>query len=109
MRPSQRMLDVSPSVVTALKGWIASTPGTIPLAQGAVCYGPPPQAIAAMEKFHANPENHKYQFVLGLPALVEALTKKVKSENGLPMAGQKLMVTAGGNLAFVIAVLSIAD
>ena len=91
---------------------IRACPGTISLGQGVVGYGPPPAALAAIERFLAEPANHKYQPVAGMPALIAALETKLAAENGVrvgPAHGNRLMVTAGGNNAFLAALLAIAD
>ena len=46
----------------------------------------------------------------GLPELIAALEAKLARENGIAAAGQsRVFVTAGGNLAFMNAVLAITD
>ena len=91
---------------------IRSHPGTISLGQGVVNYGPPPPALEQITRFLAEPSNHKYQPVVGIAPLVDALEKKLAAENGVRVGashGNRTMVTAGGNQAFLNAVLAIAD
>jgi aspartate/methionine/tyrosine aminotransferase len=91
---------------------IRDNPGTISLGQGVVGYGPPPQASAAIARFLADPANHKYQPVAGIAPLLAAIATKLETENGVRTGaahGNALMVTAGGNQAFLNAVLAIAD
>ena len=45
----------------------------------------------------------------GLPELVDALDGKLSRENGLDLSQSRVVVTAGGNMAFMNAVLAIAD
>jgi aspartate/methionine/tyrosine aminotransferase len=52
---------------------------------------------------------HKYGPVEGQPELVAALATKLQRENRLDLAGSRIVVTAGGNMAFMNAVLAIAD
>ncbi len=85
-------------------------PGTISLGQGVVHYGPPPEAIAQIAEFLREPQNHKYGPIDGIPALLEAITDKLRSENRIEVAGQsRIVVTAGANMGFLQAVLALAD
>jgi aspartate/methionine/tyrosine aminotransferase len=106
---SMRMQAVQSPIIPIVGEWIRQTPGTISLGQGMVAYGPPPQALDAIAPFLADPQAHRYGPVEGLPELVETLGKKLKTENRLDLEGTRIFVTAGGNLAFMNAVLAIAD
>jgi aspartate/methionine/tyrosine aminotransferase len=55
---------------------IRVTPGTISLGQGVVGYGPPPEAVDRIRDFLADPQNHKYQPVHGIPPLLAQLERK---------------------------------
>src|SRR5687767_6246057 len=110
MLTSRRMQAVQSPIIPVVGEWIRQHPGTISLGQGVVHYGPPPQAIAAIEDFLAAPQNHKYHPVDGIALLREALAAKLASENGITLREQNsLAVTAGGNMAFVNALAAIAD
>jgi aspartate/methionine/tyrosine aminotransferase len=55
-------------------------------------------------------ELHQYGHVAGIVTLLERLRRKLSHENGINVEkGRQLLVTAGGNMAFVNAVLAIAD
>src|SRR3954470_6204132 len=110
MTESQRLRAVSSPIIPVIADLIRAHPGTISLGQGVVHYGPPPQAFAALERFGADPALHKYQGVAGIPLLLERINAKLLTENRLVVgAGNRVMVTAGGNQAFLNAVLAIAD
>src|SRR6185295_5092298 len=117
MVPSRRVQSVQAPIIPIVAEWIRQTPGAVLLGQGVVYYGPPPQAIARIGEFLGDPDNHKYKPVAGLPALVERLTRKLSEENGIPCgpvgdtasAGSAVVVSAGGNMAFLNVVLAIAD
>ena len=99
-------------VIPVIADLIRAHPGTISLGQGVVGYAPPAQAAAAIGRFLADPLNHRYQAVSGISPLVEALTRWMAKEHGVKVGaeyGNRLMVTAGGNNAFLAAVLAIAD
>ena len=109
---SQRLRAVQAPIIPVIADLIRANPGTISLGQGVVGYGPPPAALAQIERFLAEPANHRYQPVAGVPALLAALETKLAMDNGVPVGaahGNRLMVTAGGNNAFLAALLAIAD
>lgn len=112
MHESVRLASVQSPIIPVVADLIRSHPGTISLGQGVVNYGPPPPALEQITRFLAEPSNHKYQPVVGIAPLVDALEKKLAAENGVRVGashGNRTMVTAGGNQAFLNAVLAIAD
>ena len=112
MHESHRLRAVQTPIIPVIADLIRAHPGTISLGQGVVGYGPPPAALAQLEGFLAEPANHKYQPVAGIPALLDALTQKLAAENGIavgPAHGNRVMVTAGGNNAFIATVLALGD
>src|SRR5438876_12401956 len=108
-RSPDRMSRVQSPVIPVVADWIRRHPGTISLAQGVVYYGPPGAVEGELKRFLADPENHKYKPVAGLPELAELMWQKVETENGIQRARHALVVTAGGNMGFVNALLAIAD
>ena len=107
---SRRLAAVQTPVIPVVSRWIAETPGTISLGQGVVSYAPPPEAVAAARSFGDAIADHRYGPVEGLPELVSALEEKLARENGIAVRpASRVVVTAGGNLAFMNAVLAITD
>ena len=110
MRDPLRMQAVQPPIIPIVGELVRSCPGTISLGQGVVWYGPPPEAIDQLARFWADPENHKYKPVQGLPMLLDIWTAKLKAENGLRLGDStRIVITAGGNMAFMNALLAITD
>lgn len=109
LRDSTRLRRVDQPIIPTIAALVRANPGTVSLGQGVVNYGPPAQAIEAVARMTENPANHKYQAVGGIPDLVDALWEKVRVENGIAYDGNGLMVTAGSNMAFLNAVLAVAD
>jgi aspartate/methionine/tyrosine aminotransferase len=115
LRQAARMEAVQTPVIPVIGDLIRSTPGTISLGQGIVSYGPPREAIEAIAAFGGSIEDHRYGPVEGLPDLVAAIAEKLRRENGIAVGisgaagGSRVLVTAGGNMAFMNAVLAIAD
>lgn len=110
MRQTLRMQSVQSPIIPVVGELIRQHPGTISLGQGVVNYGPPPEAAGHITKFLADSQNHKYKMVQGIPELLEAVEAKLKDENGIVMNdASRIVVTAGGNMAFMNAVLAITD
>ncbi|GAB1538271.1 pyridoxal phosphate-dependent aminotransferase [Scytonema sp. NUACC21] len=105
-----RIQAVQSPIIPIVGELIRSNPGTISLGQGVVSYSPPPEAIELLPKFLADPKNHLYQAVEGIPPLLSALTAKLQSFNGIEINQDScIVVTAGSNMAFMNAVLAITS
>ena len=110
MRDSIRLQQVQTPIIPVVGDLIRQHPGTISLGQGVVHYGPPQQAIDHIKHFLSDPDNHKYKSVYGIPPLIEAITEKLRRENAIVMTrNSRIVVTAGGNMGFVNALLAVAD
>lgn len=110
MYDSLRMRSVQTPIIPVVGELIRANPGTISLGQGVAYYGPPAEAAKYIERFFADPQNHKYKLVQGIPELLEAIEGKLAAENGIRIGpDQRVVVTAGANMGFVNAVLAIAD
>ncbi len=75
---SRRMQAVQTPIIPVVGELIRQHPGTISLGQGVVHYGPPQQAIDAIGRFLADPQNHKYHSVEGIAPLTEALSGEAR-------------------------------
>ena len=106
---SRRMQDVQMPIIPWVGDLIGRTPGTISLGQGVVDYAPPAAAHEALIRFCADPAQHKYQHGLGIPELRERISARLAAENRIDVDRFSLMVTAGGNMAFLTALLAICD
>ena len=105
MRSLTRMEAVQTPIIPVIGAMIRETPGTISLGQGVVHYGPPPAAIEAARRALGERSTSEYQPVPGLPQLVERVAAKLAAENGIDVRrGLRVMVTAGGNMAFCHAI-----
>ncbi len=109
-RYSLRMAAVDTPIIPAIGELVRNNPGTISLGQGVVNYGPPTAAIAAIPSMMGDAQLNKYQAVMGYPALVAALQKKLADENNFQIGADSiLMVTAGSNMAFLNCIMAVAD
>lgn len=101
---------MQPPIIPIVAEMIRRAPGTISLGQGVVFYPPPPSALAEAAGMSSVVDLHRYQAVYGLPALIEEITAKLERENRITVgSGSSVVVTAGGNMAFVNALLAIVD
>jgi aspartate/methionine/tyrosine aminotransferase len=75
-----------------------------------VSYGPPPNVLEAVRRFGSVASDHRYGPVEGLPALVQVIEAKLARENRITVRpASRVFVTAGGNQAFLNAVLAVTD
>lgn len=109
MHLPRRITDIQPPVIPILGEWIRSNPGTISLGQGIVSYGPPAEVLQAVQAFGSTLVEHRYGPVEGQADLLAILHDKLTRENGLDLTGRRIVVTSGGNMAFMNAVLAITD
>ncbi|MGH8563729.1 MAG: pyridoxal phosphate-dependent aminotransferase [Gammaproteobacteria bacterium] len=116
------MHAVQEPVIPFVADLIRAHPGTISLGQGVAFYGPPPAAMARIQDFAADPDNHKYGPVQGIPRLLSLIEAKLTRENSITTgittgitagaavgAGYRVIVTAGANMGFVNAICAITD
>jgi aspartate/methionine/tyrosine aminotransferase len=105
-----RMDVIQAPIVQVIGDLIRQVPGTISLGQGVVHFGPPPAAVDTARQALSKRETHEYQDGVGNQALVSAIEEKLGRDNGIDVArGSRVMVTAGGNMAFVHAVLAVTE
>ena len=107
---ARRMEQVQSPIIPVIAELIRQSPGTISLGQGVVHYPPPPQIYDSIKEFQNNPELNKYQPVHGIASLLEEIKIKLQRDNNFSINEQnQIVVTSGGNLAFMNTVLAIAD
>lgn len=105
-----RMDRVQLPLIPIVSELINNNPGTISLGQGVVNYPPPEKAIASIQSFLAEPNNHLYQSVTGIEPLVKTITAKLATDNQIEITEQNcVVVTAGSNMAFMNALLAITQ
>ena len=110
LSPSNRIQSVQDPIIPIVGQWIRENPGTISLGQGVVWYGPPAEISNGITEFNKDPSNHLYKAVHGIPGLLDVIESKLNADNNIQInEGLRIVVTAGGNLAFSNAVLAIAD
>ena len=110
LNSSSRMDAIQAPIIAVVGDIIRQVPGTISLGQGVVHYGPPEAALDAARAALSDPETHGYQDGVGIQQLVGAIDAKLRRDNAIDRRnGLRVMVTAGGNMAFVHAILAITN
>jgi aspartate/methionine/tyrosine aminotransferase len=83
----------------------------ISLGQALPGFGPPPSAIAAAQRALATTEAHIYSADAGLEGLRAALCEKLARREApeRDVTPEEVIVTAGGNQAFMLALMTLVD
>ena len=105
------MLQVQSPMISVVGELVKRHPGTISLGQGIVHYGPPASvARAVADAAASDPRVNRYSLTFGIDALLEGIAAKLERENGMQIGvARRMAVTAGANMAFLNAILAIAD
>ena len=104
------MQDVQSPIIPIVADLIYKNPGTISLGQGVVYYGPPKSALERAKQINNSLDYHLYSAVEGIPELRNAIKEKLRQDNNIGVNEQQgIVVTAGANMAFVNAIMAIAD
>ena len=107
---SRRISDIQSPIIPIVADLIKKTPGTISLGQGVVCYKPPQSALQRATQINDSLDNHLYSTVEGQAELRQCISEKLEDENRIDLTnGQKVVVTAGANMAFINAIMAITD
>ena len=81
----------------------------INLGQAVPGWGPPPSALKAAAEALEDPEAHLYSADAGLPELREALAGRLRQTHGADATADEIIITAGGNQAFMLAAMTAID
>ncbi|NJM19317.1 MAG: pyridoxal phosphate-dependent aminotransferase [Richelia sp. SM1_7_0] len=104
------MESVQSPIIPVVGELIKNSLGTISLGQGVVSYSPPPEAIEFLPRFLSNSSNNLYQAVEGIPLLINTLKEKLAVFNNIKInENNRIVVTAGSNMAFMNAILAITS
>ncbi|MCP6762961.1 MAG: pyridoxal phosphate-dependent aminotransferase [Fischerella sp. CENA71] len=107
---TSRMEAVQSPIIPVVGELINNNPGTISLGQGVVAYTPPAEATEFLAKFLAEPTNHLYKAVEGIPPLLTVIAAKLQAFNSIKINTDNcIVVTAGSNMAFMNAILAITN
>lgn len=107
---ANRIKTVQTPVIPTVGEWVTEHPGTISLGQGVVHYSPPSEIDDGLIDFKSDPLHHRYKLVQGIPELLQAIEEKLRRDNGMAIESKdRVMVTAGSNMAFMNAIMAIAD
>ena len=81
----------------------------ISLGQALPGFGPPSSAIAAARRALEGSTAHIYSADAGIPSLRVALCEKLRETQGVDAAPDEIIITAGGNQAFMLAVMTLLE
>ena len=81
----------------------------ISLGQAVPGFGPPASAVEAARRALSEPPTHRYSADAGLPSLREALCETFESERTIDGRPDEVIITAGGNQAFMLAAMTLID
>lgn len=81
----------------------------ISLGQAVPGFGPPPEAIEAARESLGRAETHVYSADAGQPSLRRALCDRLEAEQGVRLTPDEVIITAGGNQAFMLALMTLVD
>jgi len=106
-RPSKRVRATDDPCIVTMQEMMRDKEGLLSLAQGAVHWQPPPEALNSLNDHAKLDDINSYGDDDGLPELRAALKEKLRVENGLEDV--EVMVTTGANQAYVNLVLALID
>lgn len=101
------MEEIQTPVIPVVASLIKATPGTISLGQGVVYYGPPENAFTKLQAITRDAEIHRYSHTAGLSELRTLISQKLSNENHITVPDDRIVVTAGSNMAFLNALFAI--
>jgi aminotransferase len=81
----------------------------ISLGQAVPGFGPPPQAIDAAREGLARADTHIYSADAGHASLRQALCDRLDGAHGVHVTPDEVIITAGGNQAFMLALMTLVD
>lgn len=110
---SRRVRGISEAQFDALKLKAAELRAAghdvVNLGQAVPGWGPPQSAVTAAAEALRDGETHLYSADAGLPELREALAAKLKATHGSDVSADEIIITAGGNQAFMLAAMTAID
>jgi len=110
MKNSKRLEAVQAPIIPYIGALTRENPGTISFGQGIAFYGPPIEAFNEVKRNLENEAINRYGPVEGISELQEALIKKLLHTNNIKVnETNRIVVTAGSNMAFNTAILAITD
>lgn len=113
LRPNPLLAAVAPPPIPEVHGWIRgrSFPPEKPLidlAQAVPGYSPAPELTEHLARRIADPEMARYTEIEGIPALRAALAADIRAGYGAGPEPAQVMIAAGCNQAFCIAMQALA-
>ena len=105
-RIAPAQFDVLNSRAAALR---ADGHAVISLGQAVPGFGPPPPAVGAVREGLGRAETHVYSADAGQASLRQVLCEKLEATHGTRLTPDEVIITAGGNQAFMLALMTLVD
>ena len=111
---SKRVMNTSHPIVHEIKEMIAERLSqgkeVIDFSQAILSFSPPPPVLEVLKNLDPNdPELHRLGRVGGLPELREAVAEYRKDAYCEKINAKNILITAGANHAFLLAIMTLAD
>ena len=81
----------------------------ISLGQAVPSFGPPPAALDAVRDGLRHTDTHLYSADAGLASLRQVLCDRLEQAQGVRVTPDEVIITAGGNQAFMLALMTLVD
>ncbi|WP_119460692.1 aminotransferase [Rhodospirillaceae bacterium SYSU D60014] len=113
LRPNPLLTAVAAPPIAEAQGWIAgrdfpADKPLIDLAQAVPDYPPPPVLTDHLARLVGDPATARYTEIEGIGPLRAALAADIGALYGAPIAPEQVIVTAGCNQAFCLAMMALA-
>jgi aspartate/methionine/tyrosine aminotransferase len=105
-RIAPAQFDVLNARAAALRG---DGHAVISLGQAVPGFGPPPQAVDAAREGLGRAETHVYSADAGQASLRQVLCDRLEATQGTRVTPDEVIITAGGNQAFMLALMTLVD
>lgn len=110
IKSNSRCSAIRPAPIIKLLLEVDMPNDVVSLGQGVPFFPPPKEVISVIQQASAQSEGYRYTQDVGRAEVLEAVVKKLKQENKITAnPNRNIMMTAGGNQAFLNALLSITD
>ncbi|MCX8173648.1 MAG: aminotransferase class I/II-fold pyridoxal phosphate-dependent enzyme [Thermoplasmata archaeon] len=107
LRAEARTAKIPEAPIQKLLSTARIPENTVSLGQGVPFFPPPREVVAAL--MESADDGFRYSEDAGLLGLRNTIIQKLRNENGIRCSTESIIVTAGGNQAFVNALLAITN
>jgi len=106
---AERVEELPYQEIGNLLSLIAKDKSIVSFGPGQPDFGPPPHVIKAAQKALEDPASSRYGSPEGSLELRQAITEKLKKENGIDLSADEIIITSGSCEAILLAMLACVD